>query len=184
MALPDVPLDVAFLSSAGDSNGAAILAAHIEDALVEGTEDSPSDTMDRFLLRSSLTAQWKALKGESALLRYVAALESLAHDPSRLELWQQAAGTTTQGARVHATEPAKALELYTAALGAFEALGDEKGAGRCRGNIGLLMLQHDRLPDAVQQCLAALELHRGVGYGRGCLMHLHNLAFIARQQQR
>ena len=85
---------------------------------------------------------------------------------------------------MHSSQPQRALELYSESLRLFESLGDEKGAGRCRGNIGLLLLDHDRLQEGVGECMAALELHARLRYDRGILMHLVDVLRAARQLER
>jgi tetratricopeptide (TPR) repeat protein len=173
-AIRDVPADVTFLSWGGAANAAAVLTDEVEGTLLED-EEAPGDRLDRALLAASLASQWLALRGEAGFLRHCWAIDAIRHDPGRRQLWDAAVARSSEGVRLHASHPARALELYTEALKLFEAAGDDKGAGRCRGNLGLLALQRQQFPAAIEQCTAALELHERVQYDRGCLMHLINL---------
>jgi tetratricopeptide (TPR) repeat protein len=182
--LTGIPLDVSFLSWNRGYNASVVLCAQAEEVLLCDDEDSPSDALDRAMLAMSLSSQWSPKDDESGTLAYVAALRNIQHDAAQRAAWQDAGNRLGQGAQLHRSEPVRALELYREALELFEGLGDEKGAGRCRGNIGLLMLDHQHVEEGVGECMKALELHARVNYDRGWLMHLGNVIGAAFRHER
>jgi hypothetical protein len=185
-ALTDIRSDIDFLVWGDGHNAAVVLSAHAEDALLRKDDDSPSDSLDRGMLAMSLASQWSPehKDSEAAVLTYVRTLRDIGLDDGRTARWHLAGDRLAEGAHLHSSQPVRALELYNEALKLFEDLGDEKGAGRCRGNIGLLLLNHKHVEEGVRECMKALELHVRVHYHRGCLMHLVNVVGAAKTLER
>jgi tetratricopeptide (TPR) repeat protein len=183
-SLTDLASDVAFLSWSSGHNAAVVLCALAEDLLLHENDDSASDSLDRAMLAVTLASQWSGGQKDSPVLAYSRLLRDIAGDGARRATWHQAVDRCGEGAQLHSSQPNRALELYSESLNLFESLGDEKGAGRCRGNIGLLLIDHNSVQEGVRECMAALDLHLRVHYDRGVLMHLGNVLRAAQRLER
>ena len=174
-ALSDIPSDQAFLSWREGHNAAVVVCALAEDALLHADGDPPAEAPDRAILSLALQRQWSAGEGESRVPAYARLLTEIDRDAERRATWIQATNRCDEGAQLHSSQPQRALELYQDGLKLFETLGDEKGAGRCRGNIGQLLIDHELAEQGVGECMQAIDLHAALHYDRGVLMHLGNV---------
>jgi hypothetical protein len=171
-ALNRIQPDVDFLSWSDGHNAVVVSCALAEDALLRQAEDSAADSLDRATLAMSLGTEVLPKDVASHVAEYCRTLRDIRLDEVRSSAWHTAGERLAQGGQLHGSQPVRALELYQEALKLFESVGDGKGAGRCRGNIGLLMLGHNHLEEGLEECMQAMQLHAPLHYDRGCLAHL------------
>lgn len=164
---------------------------------------------DRIILAYSLARQWQNEKGDESprsgpigpsddagflwqekeddapFLRLFGIYLGISRDEGAIKQWKEASRLLSQGTQLyHQSRPNEAIDFYIKALRRFETVGDAKGAGMCRGNIGLVYLDAGEYGKAIEECRAALELHESVRYERGQVSHLINIgrAHIRLQQ--
>lgn len=183
-----LPLEEDFLAWGDDSNAAAIVLCYAEENLGWPTAGDPEVArvgFDLTLLGSSLARAWRKLRSESkggsgqgvSFLDQFDFYSDLKRRDADRELWRRAREAEARGGvHLQRREPRQAVAAYTEALGLFESIGDVKGTGRCRGNLGFTYLHTGNPGPAVEECTEALKAHQSVGYQKGQLMHLQTLA--------